>query len=74
MGQADFALRAYFCMWYLHRCMEEPKFPRQILFTEEYRFTKDTVLNSRNRNYAQYAHGFQQRFSINMWTGIVDRR
>ena len=67
-----------FCMRFLHRCVEEPQFPRQILFTDECRFT---VLNSRVSHvwmtktlHAQHAHGSQQRFGINVCTGIVDGR
>ena len=52
-----------------------------ILFTDECRFTRDAVLNYRNSHvwddenpHATHAHGFQQRFGINVWAGIVDGR
>ena len=74
-------VRANFFMWFLHRCVEEPKFPRQILFTDERRFTRDAILNTWNSHvwddenpHAQHAHGYQQRFGINMWACIVDGR
>ena len=75
---ADFALRANFCMLFLHRCVEEPQFPRQVLYTDECRFTRDAVLNSKNSHdentLAQHADGFQQCSGINVWAGIVDSR
>ena len=42
MGPADSAPHANFCTWFLHRRVEEPQFPRQIFFTEESRFTRDS--------------------------------
>ena len=81
MGPADFALRPNLFKWFLHLCVEEPQFPRQILFTDEYRFTRNAVLNTRNSHvwddgntHFQDAHGFQQRFDINVWAGTVDGR
>ena len=66
MGPADFALRINFYMWLLHRCVEKPRFPRQILFTVKSRFSRYSVLNSRSSHvsdgenlHAQHAHGFQ---------------
>ena len=35
MGPADFALQANFCLWFLHHCVEEPQFPREIIFTRD---------------------------------------
>ena len=81
MHPADFVLRANFYTWFLHRCVEEPQFPRQILFNDECRVTRDAVLNKQISHvwddetpYAQHAHWFQQRFGINVWAGIVDGR
>ena len=61
--------------------MEEPRIPRQIFFTDECRYIRDTILNSRNSYvwdnenlHAQHAHGSQQRFGINVWAGMVDDR
>ena len=68
-------------MWFLHRCVKEPQFPRQVFFTGECRFTRHAVLNSQKGHvcddenpHAQHAHGLQQRFNINVWAGIVDGR
>ena len=48
MCPADFTLRANFCMWFLHRYVEEPQFPREVLFNDECRFDRGAVLNSQN--------------------------
>ena len=45
MGPGNFALRTNFFVWFLHCCVEETQFPWQILFTDECRFTRVTVLN-----------------------------
>lgn len=81
MGPADFPLRANFCTWFLHRCVEEPHFPQRILFTDECRFTEDAVFNSRNSHvwddenpHATHVRGFQERFGINVWAGILNGR
>ena len=78
-GPADFALRADFCIWFLHRWVEESQFPRQVLFTTECRFTRDALFNSRTSHvwvdenlHTHHAHRFQQCFGINVWAGIVD--
>ena len=80
MGLADITLSANFSMWFLHCCMEEPQFQRQI-FTDECRFTMNAVLISRSSHawddenlHPHHAHGFQQSFGINVWAGIVNGR
>jgi len=79
MGPADFEPRVDFCMWFLHRSINEPLFPRRVLFTDECRFTRDCVLNSRNSHVwadenprATHVRGFQHTFGINVWAGILD--
>ena len=76
----DFAPCVEFCTWFLHRCINEPLLPQRILFTDECTFTRVcVVLNSRNSHvwadenpHAAHVHGFQHRFSINVWAGILD--
>lgn len=78
MGPADFAPRVEFCRWYLQRCLEEPRFPRMILFSDEATFTRDGIFNCRNSHvwadenpHATISRAFQNRFAINMWAGII---
>jgi hypothetical protein len=71
----DPARRLEFCHWLnanrqLHRLM---------LFTDEATFTRDGINNSRNTHrwsqenvYAIVKTNFRQRFSVNVWCGIID--
>ena len=79
MQTQDFESRAHFCRRFLHPCMEKPDFPRQILFTDEAKFTREVVLNSRNSHmwaeenpHVARSHGFQERYSLNIWAGSLD--
>ena len=47
------------------------QFPWQIFFTDDCRFTREAVLNSRK---SDVWDGSQQRFGINVWAVIVDGR
>ena len=75
MCPAGFALRANFCLWFVHRCVENPQFLRQTVFTDQGRCLKLTqhVWDDENHD-VQHAHTFQESFSINVWAGIVDGR
>ena len=35
LGPADFGPRIIFCAWFRHQCVDNPEFPRCILFTRE---------------------------------------
>ena len=59
--------------------MGDHQFPRQVLFTDEYRFTRDAVLNPQSSYvwddenlHSEHAHGFQQHFRTNVLADIVD--
>ena len=79
MRSENFVPRVNFCKWFLNRCVDEPKFPRRILFTDETNFTGEGVINFRNSHAWAYeysratrSHGFQQRYGFNMWAGFLD--
>jgi hypothetical protein len=62
----------------LQKIDEEPNFLSIVLTTDEAGFTRDGVFNAHNthiwseENLHQIRErGFQQRFSINMWAGII---
>ena len=74
MCPEDFVPQVYFCGWLLHVCVDEPDFPRQILFTDAAKFTKEGVINFCNSHIwadenpcAMHPHGFQQCRFLNMW-------
>lgn len=76
---ADYAPRVEFCRWYLRRCLDEPRFSRMILFTDEASFTREGVFNSRNSHfwsdenlYVTVTRSNQRKFSVNMWAGIIN--
>ena len=81
MQPEDFGPRTNYCRWFLHRCVDEPNFPRQILFTDEAHFTREGVLNSHNshmwadeNSHAARPNGFQHRYGLNIWAGFLDGR
>ena len=81
LGPADFAPRVDFCQWILQRCAEDPAFLQLILFTDEATFSRDGVFNCHNSHMwaVENPHGvreraFQERFSVNVWAGIINGR
>lgn len=81
MVQADFPRRVEFCQEFLRRCNEDPEFQVNVLFSDEASFTKEGIFNSRNSHiwddenpHAVVQKGYQQRFSVNIWAGIVGDR
>lgn len=81
LGLNDFIPRVEFCQWFLDRCREEPQFPKYVLFTDEAVFTKEGIFNSHNSHvwaeenpHGVHIRGYQHRFSVNMWAGIVGER
>ena len=81
LGPNDFAPSVDFCRWSLHACIEEPDFPNYVLFTDECICTREGIFNSRNSHiwaeenpHATFNRSYQERFSVNMWAGIVGRR
>jgi hypothetical protein len=73
--------RIAFCQWLLQKIDEEPNFLSIVLTTDEAGFTRDGVFNSHNTHiwseenpHQIRERGFQQRFSINVWAGIIGNR
>ncbi|XP_066590841.1 histone-lysine N-methyltransferase SETMAR-like [Prorops nasuta] len=76
---SDFERRVHFCSWFMHKCAENPNFSRHVLFTDEACFTRNGYFNSRNSHmwdtenpHATAVTHVQNRFSINVWAGIID--
>ncbi|KAH0812983.1 hypothetical protein GEV33_009808 [Tenebrio molitor] len=70
-----------FCQWLLQKIDEEPNFLSIILTTDEAGCTRDGVFNSHNTHiwseenpHQIRERGFQQRFSTNVWAGIIGNR
>ena len=48
-------------------------FPRRILFTDEDKFARKAVLNSRNSHvWAALPHWFHELYSLNIWAELLD--
>jgi len=76
---ADYHPRVQFCQWLLHQIAAQPNFLRYVLWTDEASFTRDGIFNSGNSHvwdeenpHAIFPTRHQQRWSVNVWAGIVD--
>lgn len=76
----DYQPRFNFCQWFLHQPrIRNRNFGAFVLFTDEAEFTRDGINNFHNQHLweTENPHGIveskhQQRFSWNVWGGIVD--
>lgn len=80
MGPNDFHARLVFCNWVRNKILQNAEFLSFILFSDEATFTKEGIFNSHNAHFYAYKgdnphvtriRGFQERFSINTWIGVV---
>lgn len=74
----DFPLRVEFSRWFSQRSVQDPVFPTTVLFTDEATFSREGMFNTHNQHewahdnpHATVTRGYQQRFSVNVWAGIV---
>jgi hypothetical protein len=74
----DYAPRVEFCTCLLEQHAENPFFLKKILFTDESYFSRQGTFNSHNFHvwatenlHEVFIRGFQNRFSINLWAGIL---
>jgi hypothetical protein len=78
LGPADYPARIQFAQYFLQQCDADPDYPLTVLFTDEAMFTREVLVNSHNMHqwaednpHATLQHGHQQRFSLNVWCGMV---
>lgn len=76
---SDYPRRVAFCETMIQRCQEDPDFFNKILWTDESRFENTGVFNIHNYHsweienpHLARASNFQHRYSVNMWSGIVN--
>lgn len=79
LNPEDAVPRMRFCEWFTRKCIRNPLFHSSVLFTDEAGFNRDGIINFHNNHLwaDENPHGInesrhQQRFSINVWAGIVD--
>lgn len=72
-----------FCRHLLHTDVEDNNFLRSILWTDESKFDKEGIVNYHNLHHwaprdqnprVKRHRGFQQRFSVNVWAGVIGNR
>ena len=75
---ADHQPRLQFAQWLLQQEEANENFASRILFTDEAFFNRDGVFNIHNSHHwttenphVMHPHGYQHRFSVNVWAGIV---
>lgn len=77
----DFQPRLEFCEWLQMKCRQDRFFLDKVLFTDEAGFTREGIVNFHNSHvwadvnpYAFFEGRFQDKFSINVWAGILGDR
>lgn len=79
MQSQVFASQAHFCRWFLHHCVEEPDFQGRSFSLMKPRspgklfsiHATSHIWAEENLHAAQ-PHGFQERYSLNIWAGFLD--
>lgn len=74
----DYPVRTDFSNWYIHKCRQNRNFSKYVLNTDEAKFTREGIFNSRNSHvwdeenpHSFCQRGFQTKFSLNVWVGMV---
>ncbi|GFU53978.1 uncharacterized protein TNCV_5057011 [Trichonephila clavipes] len=74
----DYPRRLNFATWYLQQTAENQTFPADVLFTDGATFTRSGMFNMHNSHLRSHVnphgtitHAYQERVSVNVWTGIV---
>lgn len=77
----DLLPRAQFCEWMQRKCHQDRFFLNKVLFTDEAGFTREGIVNFHNNHvwaeenpHAIFESRFQNKFSINVWAGILGDR
>lgn len=78
LNPRDYPRRVECSRWFLNKEIENPMFLEQVLFTDEASFTREGIFNSRNSHvwaednpHATLVRGYQEKFSVNVWAGII---
>lgn len=81
LNDTDYDRRLDFCHWLLNMIRENPNFLSRILWTDEATFTNAGGVNLHNMHYwsEQNPHwmrqvDFQNRWSLNVWCGILEEK
>jgi AraC-like DNA-binding protein len=76
---ADYPARRNVCVWLLNKAAEDENCISRILFSDESSFGRQGCFNYRNLHVwsydnprTTYPRAFQRRFSVNLWSGLVE--
>jgi len=79
--ERDYEPRVNCARWFLQQDIIQPNFLENVLFTDESSFTREGIFNSRNSHvwaldnpHEVKVRGYQHRFSLNVWAGILGNR
>lgn len=77
----DYPIRREFCLWVINQNDADPNFLSRILFSDESQFCRQGCFNNHNLHVwaeenprALFPRGFQHRFSVNLWAGLLGDR
>ena len=80
LDDSDFGRRVQFCRHLLHTDVDDGNFLKSILWTDESKFDKEGIVNYHNLHHWSHKNqnphvkrqrGFQRRFSVNVWAGVI---
>lgn len=83
LDDSDFGRRVAFCRHLLHTDVDDINFLRRILWTDESKFDKEGIVNYHNLHHwapkeenprVKRPRGFQRRFSVNVWAGVIGNK
>lgn len=82
LEQFDPVVRMAHSNWYVNRYDVDPEnFPQSIIYTDESTLTQDGIINIHNEHiwseenpHGTIDRGYQRRFSLNVWGGLIDDR
>lgn len=74
----DHPLRVAYSEWYLRSAEEQPLILDSLMYSDEATFSREGIHNPRNNHvwaavnpHERYIRGYQQKFSVNVWAGII---
>lgn len=74
----DLERRMQFCRWFINACQENPNHLKYVLWSDESNFSSKGMFNRKNHHYWSqenpfliHPHNPQNRFSLNVWCGIL---
>ncbi|XP_050305414.1 uncharacterized protein LOC126742691 [Anthonomus grandis grandis] len=70
--------RLHYCQWLNQRIWENPDFLRYVCSTDEKGFSREGMFNAHNNHFwseenphVMHVRGYQKKFFVNVWAGIV---